>query len=928
MVVRGWSRGLGRSGSARGFAIIVWLVTLAIATLGFTVSTSQKASESAGIAVRYSVTIPDPPASRIQVIAEYSQVSSPLVLDLGFETYRTAINDILAGLSFATPDGAQVTHTLIDHRTVKVELPPGQDAVTGSYEIDLSRANPRATGLREMGAKVSGYEGFLVPRGQRIASVRVRFDVPQPWQVVSVYPSEGEWFSVTPVTFEDLGLETRSSGFVMGIVDFDQTRTYDDGHEIRVVGFKNAIWRHWNLDSGGSPLEAALESADFCHATYVALKELFGDYPYQRQLLTGPDFWWAGTTQAMSLIEPPWQYESYCHHMVHTYFGPCEAGGKTALGGAFSRALAEGYTTYCEGFLTSRLTGDPISQGMLYERKMQYLRAGHFNNLEQDASSYVYGLIRTCAIDQQMRKVTGGAKGIDDLMVALWRKYRTSGFAWINDDQVLSTLRELTGSDWTSFYRQVIQSNALDASVLEPLRQDFGAFLDAIAERWYYGHPSAYFVSQEIVSSVGNLTLGVRFQDPTMLDGGDKPISVFAAEARRRYDLYDLSMVLSEEQIEDILHTLTGKDHTDFFEFFRGLGFTLDPVDITEYVRSCDNTNFSVNQSVRATPQTVIAGQPTRIRLDILDDNVSRPDTLILQVETFIRLTGDSLPSSVSGFASGPGVSFMQAREVGEAPGTPVHAHFELPIMVEGQGASERMFTEFTLRIPPEAPLTCISLFGKRDGSSSSGYIGTHKVNFEDWISLDVVPRRFTDLESENQFLSDIDYLASKRIVSAGSDGCFRPLADITRAELAEWLVKAAGSALDVPAPGFPDVPPTHSSYRYIAAAKASGIIRGYDDGTFKPDNPVSRAEMAAMIVRAFELPQVSEGSVLSPFADVSPEHGLAREIYSMAAAGIARGYPDGTFRPEQHTPREQAAAFVARACRRTAPWAMVGRQP
>ena len=58
-------------------------------------------------------------------------------------------------------------------------------------------------------------------------------------------------------------------------------------------------------------------------------------------------------------------------------------------------------------------------------------------------------------------------------------------------------------------------------------------------------------------------------------------------------------------------------------------------------------------------------------------------------------------------------------------------------------------------------------------------------------------------------------------------------------------------------------------------------------------------------------------------FTDVPVELVLAQEIYRMAAAGIARGYPDGTFRPEQHTPREQAAAFVARASRRTAPWAM-----
>jgi hypothetical protein len=75
------------------------------------------------------------------------------------------------------------------------------------------------------------------------------------------------------------------------------------------------------------------------------------------------------------------------------------------------------------------------------------------------------------------------------------------------------------------------------------------------------------------------------------------------------------------------------------------------------------------------------------------------------------------------------------------------------------------------------------------------------------------------------------------------------------------------------------------------------------------------------MIVRAFGLPEAPEASAV--FADVAVGMGLAEEIYRMAAAGIARGYPDNTFHPDQHTPREQAAAFVARAARRTVPWSM-----
>jgi hypothetical protein len=74
---------------------------------------------------------------------------------------------------------------------------------------------------------------------------------------------------------------------------------------------------------------------------------------------------------------------------------------------------------------------------------------------------------------------------------------------------------------------------------------------------------------------------------------------------------------------------------------------------------------------------------------------------------------------------------------------------------------------------------------------------------------------------------------------------------------------------------------------------------------------------MAAMITRAFRLPDPPESA--PSFADVPPEAPFWAEIRRLAGAGITKGLPDGTFHPNEYITRAQAAAFVARTLRITA---------
>lgn len=93
-----------------------------------------------------------------------------------------------------------------------------------------------------------------------------------------------------------------------------------------------------------------------------------------------------------------------------------------------------------------------------------------------------------------------------------------------------------------------------------------------------------------------------------------------------------------------------------------------------------------------------------------------------------------------------------------------------------------------------------------------------------------------------------------------------------------------------------------------IAALVDEGIIGGYPDGTFRPDDPVTRAEFAKMVARAFAL----RPSGASTFPDVV---GSWAESYitALSEAGIAAGYPDGTFGPARRITRAELVAMLVR---------------
>lgn len=108
-------------------------------------------------------------------------------------------------------------------------------------------------------------------------------------------------------------------------------------------------------------------------------------------------------------------------------------------------------------------------------------------------------------------------------------------------------------------------------------------------------------------------------------------------------------------------------------------------------------------------------------------------------------------------------------------------------------------------------------------------------------------------------------------------------------------------------AQSFPDVSKSHWANDLIKEATEKGYLKGYPDGTFRPDEPITRAELTAIFSRVLVL-QEKTGK---EFSDVK-DGWYTAYVNSAAFAGIIDGYPDGSFKPDKNISREESAKILA----------------
>ncbi|VEJ35981.1 Endo-1,4-beta-xylanase A precursor [Aedoeadaptatus ivorii] len=155
-------------------------------------------------------------------------------------------------------------------------------------------------------------------------------------------------------------------------------------------------------------------------------------------------------------------------------------------------------------------------------------------------------------------------------------------------------------------------------------------------------------------------------------------------------------------------------------------------------------------------------------------------------------------------------------------------------------------------------------------------------------------------------------------------DSTFRPDKSMTRAEVAAMFVRLMEKAPDASAVSFKDVAPSAWYYDYIAKAEAAGILKGYEDGSFRPQGEITRAEFAAIATRFDKL---SPAPIA--FTDVANDYWAHDAIAAAYGKGWIAGYEDNTFRPAQNIKRSEVATLTNRVLNRYADkdWVQANRQ-
>ena len=148
---------------------------------------------------------------------------------------------------------------------------------------------------------------------------------------------------------------------------------------------------------------------------------------------------------------------------------------------------------------------------------------------------------------------------------------------------------------------------------------------------------------------------------------------------------------------------------------------------------------------------------------------------------------------------------------------------------------------------------------------------------------------------------------SNKSVINGYEDGTFRPDANISRAEAAKVIVTAK-NATGLSDKTFTDVEANEWYSLYISRAVEAGYVTGDAEGTFRPNDPITREEAAAIMARAYGLSGTAE-VVFSDNREISDW--ASASVQALVAAGAINGYEDGSFRPQAYISRAELVKIL-----------------
>ncbi|MFS0689440.1 S-layer homology domain-containing protein [Sporosarcina sp. 179-K 8C2 HS] len=178
--------------------------------------------------------------------------------------------------------------------------------------------------------------------------------------------------------------------------------------------------------------------------------------------------------------------------------------------------------------------------------------------------------------------------------------------------------------------------------------------------------------------------------------------------------------------------------------------------------------------------------------------------------------------------------------------------------------------------------------------------------------SADAATISFKDVPTDLDHHASIMDLAERGILQGYEDGTFRPDEKLTRAHASKILAMSLGlDTTNVKDPGFKDINENQWYYGYVAALANAGYLSGFEDGTFRPNAPMTRAQTAKILDLSYKLPKAQADN---PFTDVRNSAWYVDHVRTLVENKVTKGKTATTFEPNANVTRAHMASFVVRS--------------
>ena len=171
----------------------------------------------------------------------------------------------------------------------------------------------------------------------------------------------------------------------------------------------------------------------------------------------------------------------------------------------------------------------------------------------------------------------------------------------------------------------------------------------------------------------------------------------------------------------------------------------------------------------------------------------------------------------------------------------------------------------------------------------------------------------FTDLANSHFAFNAVKILSGQNVISGFEDGSFRPESSVTRGQAAA-IINRVIKHTPSKTTSFKDVSASHTFAKDIAAMKELGIIHGYSNGNYGPNDTMTKAEMAVIVKRAFDLETPVSASSGVVYHDVNSSHWAYEAIITMKAIDKTTGFKTSNYKTNSNATRAHFSAAIYNA--------------